>query len=54
MVDQNNPYHMVIARGRVVEQTKKGAEEHIDKLAKNTSALINIHLGSVHLMKRGL
>ena len=23
VVDQNNPYHMVIARGRVVEQTKK-------------------------------
>ena len=34
MVDQNNPYHMVIARGRVVEQTNEGAEEHIDKLAK--------------------
>ena len=34
VVDHNNPYHMVIVRGRVVEQTKKGAEEHIDKLAK--------------------
>ena len=26
--------HMVIVRGRVVEQTNEGAEEHIDKLAK--------------------
>ena len=26
VVDQNNPYHMVIARGRVVEQTNEGAE----------------------------
>src|ERR671918_2271116 len=34
VVDQNNPYHMVIVRGRVVEQTNEGAEEHIDKLAK--------------------
>jgi hypothetical protein len=25
---------MVIARGRVVEQTNEGAEGHIDKLAK--------------------
>ena len=32
--DQNNPYHMVTVRGRVVEQTKEGADEHIDKLAK--------------------
>ena len=34
VVDQNNPYHMVTIRGRVVEQTKEGADEHIDKLAK--------------------
>ena len=34
VVDHNNPYHMVIVRGRVVEQTNEGAEEHIDKLAK--------------------
>jgi len=54
VVDQNNPYHMVIVRGRVVEQTSKGAEEHLDKLAKNILALINIQLSSVHLMKRGL
>jgi uncharacterized pyridoxamine 5'-phosphate oxidase family protein len=54
MVDQKNPYHMVIVRGRVVEQINEGAEEHIDKLAKNTLALINILLSSVHLMKRGL
>ena len=34
VADQNNPYHMVTIRGRVVEQTKEGADEHIDKLAK--------------------
>jgi len=34
VIDQNNPYHMVTIRGRVVEQTKEGADEHIDKLAK--------------------
>jgi PPOX class probable F420-dependent enzyme len=32
--DQNNPYHMVTVRGRVVEQTNEGADEHVDKLAK--------------------
>lgn len=34
IVDQNNPYHMVTIRGKVIEQTVKGADEHIDKLAK--------------------
>lgn len=34
VTDQANPYNMVTIRGRVVEQTSKGAEEHIDKLAK--------------------
>jgi len=34
IVDQNNPYHMVTIRGKVIEQTTKGADEHIDKLAK--------------------
>jgi PPOX class probable F420-dependent enzyme len=34
VADQNNSYHMVTVRGRVVEQTKEGADEHIDKLAK--------------------
>jgi PPOX class probable F420-dependent enzyme len=34
VIDQNNPYHMVTVRGRVVEQRKAGADEHIDKLAK--------------------
>jgi PPOX class probable F420-dependent enzyme len=32
--DHNNPYNMVTIRGRVVEQTRSGADEHIDKLAK--------------------
>ena len=34
VTDQNNPYHMVTVRGRVVEQTTEGADKHIDKLAK--------------------
>ena len=34
IVDQNNPYNMVTIRGKVIEQTSKGADEHIDKLAK--------------------
>ena len=34
VVDQNNPYHMITVRGKVVEQTNEGADEHIDKLAK--------------------
>ena len=34
VVDQNNPYHMVTVRGRVVEQATEGADQHIDKLAK--------------------
>jgi PPOX class probable F420-dependent enzyme len=34
VADQANPYNMVTVRGRVVEQTTKGADEHIDKLAK--------------------
>ena len=32
--DQNNPYNMVSIRGRVIEQIKEGADEHIDRLAK--------------------
>jgi PPOX class probable F420-dependent enzyme len=31
--DQGDPYNKVVVRGRVVEITKKGAEEHIDKMA---------------------
>lgn len=34
VVDQNNPYNMVSIRGKVVQQTTDGADEHIDKLAK--------------------
>lgn len=31
--DQVNPYRKVVIRGRVVEVTKEGAEDHIDKMA---------------------
>ncbi len=34
VIDQNNPYHMVTVRGRVVEQTNEGADRHVDKLTK--------------------
>lgn len=34
IVDEDNPYSMITIKGRVVEQTTKGADEHIDKLAK--------------------
>jgi len=34
IVDEDNPYSMVTIKGRVVEQTTRGADEHIDKLAK--------------------
>jgi PPOX class probable F420-dependent enzyme len=32
--DENNPYNMVLIRGRVIEKTKEGAVEHTDRLAK--------------------
>lgn len=31
--DQSDPYRKVIIRGRVIEVTKEGAEDHIDKMA---------------------
>src|ERR671911_306474 len=34
LVNKNNPYSMVTIQGTVIEQTTKGADEHIDKLAK--------------------
>ena len=33
-VDHANPYEMVTVRGRVVEVTRNGADEHINKMAK--------------------
>ena len=32
--EQENPYNKVLIRGTVVEITKDGAEDHIDKMAK--------------------
>lgn len=34
IVDQNNPYARVTIKGKVTQQTKQGADVHIDKLAK--------------------
>ena len=34
IVDHRNVYNMVTIRGIVMEQTTKGADEHVDKLAK--------------------
>lgn len=34
VTDPDNPYAAVMIRGRVVETTSEGADEHIDKMAK--------------------
>src|SRR5574341_464404 len=34
VMDQNNPYNVVTIRGKVVEQTTNGADEHVDRMAK--------------------
>jgi PPOX class probable F420-dependent enzyme len=34
IVEQFNPYNMVSIKGKVIEQTTEGAEEHLKKLAK--------------------
>lgn len=35
MIDgRDNPYSMVTIKGKVIEQSKNGANEHIDKLAR--------------------
>jgi PPOX class probable F420-dependent enzyme len=34
LIDDENPYSMVTIKGKVIEQTSNGADEHIDKLAK--------------------
>lgn len=34
LVDPDNPYRYLEVRGRVVERTKDGADEHINKMAK--------------------
>jgi PPOX class probable F420-dependent enzyme len=34
IVDEKNPYDRITIKGRVIEQTKRGADAHIDKLAK--------------------
>jgi len=34
LIDPDNPYRYMEVRGRVVDVTEKGADQHIDKLAK--------------------
>ena len=34
VVDQNNPFNMVSIKGRVIERTTEGADEHLKRLAK--------------------
>jgi PPOX class probable F420-dependent enzyme len=34
LIDDENPYSMVTIRGKMIDQTSNGADEHIDKLAK--------------------
>ncbi len=34
VIDPDNPYHYLEVRGRVVDITEQGADQHIDKMAK--------------------
>jgi PPOX class probable F420-dependent enzyme len=34
IAEQNNPYNRIEIRGRVISQTREGADAHINKLAK--------------------
>ena len=34
IVEQNNPFNMASIKGRVIQQTTEGADEHLKKLAK--------------------
>ena len=34
IIDETNPYSMITIKGKVIEQTTEGADEHIDMLAK--------------------
>jgi PPOX class probable F420-dependent enzyme len=34
VVENNNPYNMISIKGRVIEHTTEGADEHLKKLAK--------------------
>ena len=34
VTDSANPYTMVAVRGRMIEKTSQGADEHIDRMAK--------------------
>jgi len=34
LIDPDNPYRQLMVRGRVAEVTEKGADEHIDRMAK--------------------
>ena len=40
--DENNPYNMVLIRGRVIEKTKEGAVEHTDRLAKKYQKYLGV------------
>jgi PPOX class probable F420-dependent enzyme len=34
VVEQNNPFNMVSIKGKIIEQTTEGADEHLKRLAK--------------------
>ena len=34
IIDPDNPYHYLEVRGRVIDITEQGADEHIDKMAR--------------------
>jgi hypothetical protein len=39
IIDPDNPYRHLAVRGRVVDITENGADQHIDKLAKKYMGL---------------
>ena len=34
IVEQNTPFNMVSIKGKVIERTTEGADEHVERLAK--------------------
>lgn len=51
IVDQNNPFNMASIKGKVIEQTTEEADEHLKRLAKNTSGLENTTIENLVISK---
>ena len=46
-VDEESPYSMITIKGRLVDHTTNGADEHIDKLAKLNAERYPAHSSNV-------